>query len=101
VLFTPLEAISSGPDGIAQASNTASNTLVDGIEWAYLHTRVQRSALRLYLLYLECRLLVEDEPIQVMQGPIASPTPAELARAEKYPKNGRRSEVWLLCPPAR
>ena|SRR5260370_25694752 len=37
VLFTLLEAIRSGPDGIAQASNS----LMDGIEWAYLSTSVQ------------------------------------------------------------
>jgi hypothetical protein len=40
-------------DGIARASNK----LMDGVEWAYLHIDARRSALKLYLLYLEGRLL--------------------------------------------
>jgi hypothetical protein len=48
VLSTLLEAIQSGPNGIAQASNT----LMDGIEWAYLYTaaRLAQKAVNLVAL---------------------------------------------------
>ena len=67
VLLLLLEAIESGPEGIAQASNS----LKDGIEWAYLYTDAHRTAFRLFLLYIEGRLLVPDEPNELIRPAIA------------------------------
>ena len=67
VLLLLLEAIESGPEGIVQVSNS----LKDGIEWAYLYTDAHRTAFRLFLLYIEGRLEIPDEPDRLIGEAVA------------------------------
>ena len=67
VLLLLLEAIESGPEGIVQVSNS----LKDGIEWAYLYTDAYRTAFRLFLLYIEGRLDVPDQPDRLISEAVA------------------------------
>ncbi len=65
------EAIDSGPEGAKRASFTLS----DGIRIAYKYTEAHQLALRLFILYLEGRLRVEDEPLQLLCAAIARAEP--------------------------
>lgn len=66
LLFTLRGAIDSGPEGAMRASQT----LLNGIELAYLHTEAHRAALRLYVLSLEGNLAPQDEPLQLISAAI-------------------------------
>ena len=66
LLFTIRKAINSGPEGVVQASQT----LLNGIELMYLHTRVHKAALKLYVLSLEGNLKPQDEPLNLINGAI-------------------------------
>lgn len=66
LLFTLRRAIDSGPEGAMRASQT----LLNGIELAYLHTNSHRAALRLYVLPLEGNLAPQDEPLQLINAAI-------------------------------
>jgi hypothetical protein len=71
LLCTLKEAIDSGPEGAKRASFTLS----DGIRIAYKYTEAHQLALRLFILYLEGRLRVEDEPLQLLSAAIARADP--------------------------
>lgn len=71
LLCTLKEAIDSGPEGAKRASFTLS----DGIRIAYKYTEAHQLALRLFILYLEGRLRVEDEPLQLLGVAIARADP--------------------------
>jgi len=64
-------AIESGPEGVKRASFTLS----DGIRMAYKYTEEHQLAFRLFLLYLEGRLKVEDEPMQLIKTAVARADP--------------------------
>ena len=66
LLFTIRKAIDSGPEGAIQASET----LLSGIESIYLHTKVHKAALKLYVLSLEGHLKPQDEPLNLINGAI-------------------------------
>ena len=66
LLCTIRKAIDSGPEGVVQASQT----LLNGIELTYLHTRVHKAALKLYVLSLEGNLKPQDEPLNLINGAI-------------------------------
>ena len=66
LLFTIRKGIDSGPEGTLQASKT----LLNGIELMYLHTKVHKAALKLYVLSLEGNLKPEDEPLNLINGVI-------------------------------
>jgi hypothetical protein len=65
------ETIDSGSEG----ARRASFTLNDGIRIAFSYTEAHQLALRLFFLYLEGRLKVEDEPLQLLSGAIARADP--------------------------
>jgi hypothetical protein len=65
------EAIDSGPEGAKRASFTSS----DGIRIAYNYTEAYQLALRLFILYLEGRLRVEDEHLKLLSAAIARADP--------------------------
>jgi hypothetical protein len=71
LLCTLKQAIDSGPEGAKRASFTLSY----GIEMAYEYTEAHQLALRLFNLYLEGRLRVEDEPLQLLNSAIARADP--------------------------
>jgi hypothetical protein len=71
LLCTLKQAIDSGPKGAKRASFTLSY----GIEIAYEYTEAHRLALGLFNLYLEGRLRVEDEPLQLLNSAIARADP--------------------------
>jgi hypothetical protein len=73
LLCTLKQAVESGPEGAERASLTLS----DGIRIAYKYTEAHRLALRLFNLYLEGRLRVEDEPLQLLSGAIARADPGK------------------------
>ena len=60
------QAADSGPEGVRRASET----LLDGIKFAYLYTDAHRLALNLYLLSLEGNLKPQDEPMQLLTAAI-------------------------------
>jgi hypothetical protein len=64
LLFTIKRAIDSGPEGAMQASKT----LLDGIESIYLHTKVHKAAVKLYVLSLEGNLKPQDEPLNLINA---------------------------------
>ena len=64
LLFTIKRAIDSGPEGAIQASKT----LLDGIESIYLHTKVHKAAVKLYVLSLEGNLKPQDEPLNLINA---------------------------------
>lgn len=66
LFFTLKRAIDSGPEGAMQASQT----LLNGIESMYLHTKAHKAALKLYVLSLEGNLKPQDEPLQLINGAI-------------------------------
>lgn len=66
LLLTIREEIDSGPEGAIQASEK----LLNGIESMYLHTKVHKAALKLYLLSLEGNLNPQDEPLNLINGAI-------------------------------
>ena len=66
LLFTIRKAIDSGPEGARQASKT----LLDGIEFIYLHTKAHQAALKLYVLSLEGNLKPPEEPLNLINGAI-------------------------------
>jgi hypothetical protein len=74
LLCTLREAIDSGPEG----ARRASFTLTDGIRIAYNYTEAHRLAFRLFILYLEGRLRVEDEPRQLFSAAIARADPEKM-----------------------
>jgi hypothetical protein len=66
-LFVELrQAIESGLAGI----NRTRETLAMGVELAYLHTRAHGAAVRLYHLSQEGQLLVQDEPLTLLDAAI-------------------------------
>jgi hypothetical protein len=71
LLCTLKEAIDSSPEGAKRASFTLS----DGIRIAYKYTEAHLLALRLFILYSEGRLRVEDEPLQLLGAAIARADP--------------------------
>ncbi|HKV38852.1 MAG TPA: hypothetical protein VJX67_06540 [Blastocatellia bacterium] len=82
VLFYLLDAIESGPKGVAQAKNS----LKEGIAWAYTYTQAHKAALKLFLLYVEGRLTVPDEPQRLIAGAVARGIEdAEKSRTRKRP----------------
>src|SRR5580658_2044473 len=58
VLFSLRRVTERGPEGIAESSNS----LREGIEFAYLYTDAHRAALELFLLYIGGHLEGPDEP---------------------------------------
>ncbi len=48
----------------------ASQTLLNGIELMYLHTKAHKAALKLYVLSLEGNLKPGDEPLNLINGAI-------------------------------
>jgi hypothetical protein len=60
------EAIAGGLEGI----NRAHGTLAAAVELTFTHSRAHAAALRLYLLSLEGRLKVEDEPVRLISAAI-------------------------------
>lgn len=62
LLFTLKRAIDSGPEGAMRASQT----LLNGIELMYLHTKTHKAALKLYVLSLEGNLKPQDEPLRLI-----------------------------------
>ena len=94
VLLLLLEAIESGPEGIVQVSNS----LKDGIEWAYLYTDAHRIAFRHFLMYIEGRLAVPDEPDKLIGPAIARGVEAVKRDTKRRKKNrvqvtGDRAQV--------
>jgi hypothetical protein len=71
LLCTLKESIDSGPEGAKRTSFTLS----DGIRIAYNYTEAHRLALKLFILYLEGWLKVEDEPLQLLSAAIARADP--------------------------
>jgi len=67
VHFYLLEAMERGSKGIAQTKNS----LKEVIEWAYTFTPAHKAALRLFLLYVEGRLTVPDEPHRLINEAVA------------------------------
>jgi hypothetical protein len=67
LLCTLKQAVESDPEGAKRTSFTLS----DGIRIAYKYTEAHQLALRLFNLYLEGRLRVEDEPLQLFSAAIA------------------------------
>jgi hypothetical protein len=67
LLFEIKKAISSGPEGIIQASNTLQN----GIEQIYLHTDEHKAALKLFLVSLDGNLKPQDEPLRLVNAALA------------------------------
>lgn len=66
-LFAELgQAIDGGLPGI----NQARNTLTTAIEIAYLHSSSHVAALKLYKLYQDGQLKVEDEPVRLINSAI-------------------------------
>lgn len=94
LLFIAKEAIETDPDNL----EPAINTLLDGIELAYLHTDEHRLALKLYMLYLTGHLKPQDEPLTLLKGAIERGT-AEIERARKtgvparYKLTGKRNTL--------
>ena len=86
VLFYLLQAVENGPEGLAQASNS----LRDGIEWAYLYTDAHKSALKLFLFYIEGKLMDPDGPEQLIGGAVVRATAA-----------ARKSRTRLRSKPER
>lgn len=66
LLFTIRKEIESGPEGVIQASNT----LLNGIELLYLHTKAHQAALKLFVLSLEGNFKPQDEPFNLINGAI-------------------------------
>lgn len=66
LLFRIKRAIDSVPEGVMQASQT----LLNGIELMYLHTKAHKAALKLYVLSLEGNLKPGDEPLNLINGAI-------------------------------
>ena len=88
VLLLLLEAIESGPEGVAQVTNS----LKDGIEWAYLYTDSHRIAFRLFLMYIEGRLEVADQPDELI-GPAIARGVEAVIRETKRRKKATRATV--------
>lgn len=66
-LFVELrQAMEGGLEGI----NRTRETLAMGVELAYLHTRAHDAAVRLYHLSQEGQLLVQDEPLTLLDAAI-------------------------------
>jgi hypothetical protein len=84
-LFVELrQAIESSLAGI----NRARETLAMGVELAYLHTRAHASAVRLYHLSQEGQLLVQDEPLALLDAAIERTT--SRSAADSRATNSRR-----------
>lgn len=66
LLFTIRTEIDNGQEGVIQASQT----LLNGIESMYLHTKVHKAALTLYVLSLEGNLKPQDEPLNLINRAI-------------------------------
>jgi hypothetical protein len=78
LLFTLKDAIENGPDD----SESAINTLLDGVRLAYLYTDEHKLALKLYMLYLTGHLKPQDEPLTLLSGAIERGM-IEIERARK------------------
>ncbi|HYL98378.1 MAG TPA: hypothetical protein VEZ90_05440 [Blastocatellia bacterium] len=66
VSFYLLQAIKNDPEGSVQACNS----LMDGIEWAYLFTDAHKAAFKLFLLSIEGNLRIPDEPVELIGGAV-------------------------------
>lgn len=66
LLFGLKKAIDGGPEGAMRASQT----LQQGIEAMYLHTKAHRAALKLYVLSLDGHLKPQDEPLHLINAAI-------------------------------
>ena len=62
ILYEILDALHSGPEELAKVVNT----LKDGIEYAYQYTNVNKMGLKLFLLYLDGKLEISDQPERVL-----------------------------------
>ena len=86
LLFTLKEAIESGHEG----SLRAINTLLDGIERAYLYTAEHKAASKLYLLSLEGNLKPGDEPLQVINTALERVSTKTRSMKERQEKSSKR-----------
>jgi hypothetical protein len=66
LLYSIVEAIESGPEGVKQASET----LLEGIKYVYSHTDAYKAALKLYRLSLTGRLHPQNEPLRLINAAI-------------------------------
>jgi hypothetical protein len=66
LLFILRKEINSGSAGVKRASEILSN----GIEVMYLYTNAHKSALELYVLFLEGDLPAQDEPLNLINAAI-------------------------------
>ena len=64
------EAVAGGLEGI----NRARDTLAAGVELTFGHSRAHAAALDLYVLSVEGRLRVEDEPVRLIGAAIKRST---------------------------
>ena len=67
LMFNMLEAAARGEKEIEKLRNT----LKDGIEWIYPFTGAHKAAFKAYLLQLERKMAVEDNPETLMRQAIA------------------------------
>ncbi|HLM55431.1 MAG TPA: hypothetical protein VK422_04840 [Pyrinomonadaceae bacterium] len=64
------EAIGGGLEGIIKTRDT----LAAGVELTFTHSRAHAAALALYVLSVEGRLKVEDEPVRLIDAAIKRST---------------------------
>jgi hypothetical protein len=67
LIFNMLEAAAKGEKEIEKLCNT----LKDGIEWIYPFTGAHQAAFKAYILKLERKMAVEDDPEALMNRAIA------------------------------
>jgi len=66
IIFNMLEAAAKGEKEIEKLRNT----LIDGVEWIYPYTGAHKAAFKAYLLQLERRMAIEDNPERLMNEAI-------------------------------
>jgi len=81
ILFWLRDAVQNGPEGVAEASNS----LTEGIEFAYLYTDAHRIAFKLFLFYIDGHLELPDEPKRLIGEAVARGA----ANAKKFRKRDR------------
>lgn len=89
LLYSIIEAIESGPDGV----NLASETLLEGIKHVYSYTDAYKAALKLYLLSLTGHLHPRNEPRQLINAAIErshTEISHAIARERKRKRPGKR-----------